>query len=251
MIEIGNQKNPKVLIVDDEAEVLNSLADLLRKDFHVFATSDVDEAQSLLLSHNMFSMVISDQRMPVLTGSELLAWVAKTSPNTARILLTGYADIDAVIEAVNQGQIVQYITKPWDAFKLLEILKPLAERHKLILENRQLIEQLAQLNEVVMDSATQIVTLEEVKSTLQSDNQTLKAAYEQLDKSFWHLRKIQEVLPICMKCGKVKTTDSSWEDVVSFLKSHSMFLSHGYCPECAEKMMSLLEEPEPKGRGAA
>ena len=115
MIEIGNHNKPSILIVDDEVEVLNSLADLLRKDFHVFATSDVDEAQRLLISHERFSLVISDQRMPMLTGAELLTRVAKIRPDTARILLTGYADIDAVIEAVNQGQIVQYITKPWDA----------------------------------------------------------------------------------------------------------------------------------------
>ena len=125
MIEIGNPQSPKILIVDDESEVLNSLADLLRKDFHVFATSDVDEALRLLVSSSMFSVVISDQRMPVLTGAKLLAIVAKSSPDTARILLTGYADIDAVIEAVNQAQIVHYITKPWDAVKLLATINSL------------------------------------------------------------------------------------------------------------------------------
>jgi len=237
MIEIGSHEKPKILIVDDEAEVLRSLADLLRKDFHIFATADVNEAQRLLVSHNMFSLVISDQRMPLLTGAELLAEAYKTSPDTARILLTGYADIDAVIDAVNQGMITQYITKPWDGEKLIEILKPIAQRHQLLQENRQLIHKLAQLNECAMDSAARIESLEETQSTVQSENQTLKAAYEQLDKTFWHLKKIQEVLPICMECGKVKTTDSSWEDVVGFLKKHSLFLSHGYCPECADKVM--------------
>jgi PAS domain S-box-containing protein len=141
VIEIGNPQSPKILIVDDEAEVLNSLADLLRKDFHVFATSDVDEALRLLVSSSMFSVVISDQRMPVLTGAKLLANVAKTSPDTARILLTGYADIDAVIEAVNQAQIVHYITKPWDAVKLLATINSIqrAKRseHEKAMEARQ------------------------------------------------------------------------------------------------------------------
>jgi response regulator RpfG family c-di-GMP phosphodiesterase len=242
MIEIGNHEKPKILIVDDEAEILNSLADLLRKDFHIFATSDVEEAQKLLVSHNMISLVISDQRMPALTGAELLARAAKTSPETARILLTGYADIDAVIAAVNQGQIVQYITKPWDAINLLSILKPIAEKHQLLLENRRLIQQLAQLNESATDSAVRIKRLEQTQSIIQGDNQTLKTAYDQLDKSFWHLRKIQEILPICMDCGKVKTTDSGWEDVVSFLKNNSMFLSHGYCPECEDKMMRQFKK---------
>lgn len=247
MIEIGSHEKPKVLIVDDEVEVLNSLADLLRKEFHIFATMDVNEAQGLLVSHNMFSLVISDQRMPLLTGAELLARASITSPDTARILLTGYSDIDAVIEAVNQGRITQYITKPWDVDKLLEILKPIAERHQLLLENRQLIYKLAQLSDMAIDSAARIESLEETQSTVQSENQTLKAAYEQLDKSFWHLKKIQEVLPICMECGKVKTSDSTWEDVVDFLKKNSLFLSHGYCPECADKLMSQLKKTELKG----
>lgn len=238
MIKIGDQKNPKILIVDDETEVLTSLADLLRKDFYIFATADVEEAQRLLNSHNVFSLVISDQRMPIMTGSELLARVAKTNPDTARILLTGYTDIEAVIEAVNQGQIVQYIKKPWDAINLLSILKPIAERHHLIQENRRLIRQLAHLNKSVNDSLVQVETLENARSAIQAENHILKTAFDQLDKSFWHLRKIQEVLPFCMECGKVKTADSSWEDVISFLKNNSMFLSHGYCPECADKIMS-------------
>ena len=242
MIEIGTPEKPKILIVDDETEILNSLSDLLRKDFYIFATSDVEEAQQLLVSHNMISLVISDQRMPALTGSELLARAARTSPETARILLTGYADIDAVIAAINQGQIVQYITKPWDAINLLAILKPIAEKHQLLLENRRLIQQLAELNESATDSAARIKNLEESQSIVQGDNQTLKASYDQLNKSFWHLRKIQEILPICMACGKVKTADSGWEDVVSFLKKNSMFLSHGYCPECADKIMREFEK---------
>jgi response regulator RpfG family c-di-GMP phosphodiesterase len=243
VIEIGSHEKPKILVVDDETEVLRSLADLLRKDFHVFATADINVAQSLLVSHNMFSVVISDQRMPLLSGAELLAKASKTSPDTARILLTGYSDLEAVIEAVNQGMITKYITKPWDAEKLIEMLKDIAERHQLILENRRIIQKLAQLNELVVDSSSRIEALQETQLTVQSENRALNAAYEQLDKSFWHLKKIQEVLPICMECGKVKTADSSWEDVVDFLKKNSLFLSHGYCPECEDKMLKQFEKP--------
>ncbi len=237
MIEIGNREKPKILIVDDETEVLSSIADLLRKDFHIFTTCDVQEALDLLASETVFSLVISDQRMPQMTGAELLAKVASISPDTARVLLTGYADIEAVIEAVNQGQIVHYITKPWDADRLLSLLKPIAERHALQQENRRLIRQLAQINTLSKDSAARIESLEKAYSTIERENRTLKVTYEQLDSSFWHLRKIQEVLPICMGCGKVKTADASWEDVVSFLKNNSMFLSHGYCPDCEKEIL--------------
>lgn len=237
MIEIGNREKPKVLIVDDETEVLSSIADLLRKDFHIFTTCAVREALDLLASETVISLVISDQRMPVMTGAELLARVASISPDTARILLTGYADIEAVIEAVNQGQIVHYITKPWDAKKLLSLLKPIAERHALLQENRKLIRQLAEIDSLSKDSAARVEDLKKAQSTIERENRILKVAYERLDTSFWHLRKIQEVLPICMGCGKVKTADASWEDVVSFLKNNSMFLSHGYCPDCENELL--------------
>jgi response regulator RpfG family c-di-GMP phosphodiesterase len=241
MIEIGSPNKPKILLVDDEAEVLNRLSDLLRKDFHVFATTDPEQAQQLLIDQAIFSIVISDQRMPEISGSELLARVAKTSPDTARILLTGYSDLSAIIEAVNQGKIAQYITKPWDAEKLLAVLKPLAERHQLLRENHRLIEQIAELNHSASAAAVAAETLAEAQDRIKQENLTLKSAYEQLDKSFWHLKKIQEVLPICMECSKVKNGDSSWENVADFLKKNSLFLSHGYCPECGEKMLNRLK----------
>jgi len=254
MIEIGNRNKPKVLIVDDETEVLSSIADLLRKDLHIFTTSDVREALDLLASETVFSLVISDQRMPVMTGAELLARVASISPDTARILITGYTDIEAVIEAVNRGQIVHYITKPWNADRLLSLLKPIAERHALLQENRKLIWQLAEINTLSKDSAARIKDLEKAQSTIERENRTLKVAYEHLDTSFCHLRKIQEVLPICMRCGKVKTADATWEDVLSFLKNNSKFLSHGYCPDCGKEITGAappieIHPPVEKGGG--
>ena len=76
----------------------------------------------------------------------------------------------------------------------------------------------------------------------------LKRVHDELDSSHWHLRKIQEVLPICMECGKVNTSDSSWEDVVTFLKNNSLFLSHGYCPDCGEKVKIRWQK---SGKGAS
>ena len=158
MIEVGDPDNPRILIVDDETEVLQSLADLLRKDFHVFATADVEEALSLLATDSSFSMVISDQRMPEMTGAELLARAAKTNPDTARILLTAYADISAVIEAVNNGQIVQYITKPWDTVKLLATLNSLQQLKRSQQENER-----HRLEEIRLEAARLVAENERAK----------------------------------------------------------------------------------------
>lgn len=72
---------------------------------------------------------------------------------------------------------------------------------------------------------------------LEHARERLQAAVEELENSYWHLKKIQEVLPICMGCEKVKTSDATWEDVVDYLQQNALFLSHGYCPDCAQSMI--------------
>jgi hypothetical protein len=85
------------------------------------------------------------------------------------------------------------------------------------------------------------------KRELQRTRDRLAAALEELETSYWHLKKIQEVLPLCLSCGRVKTADATWQSVVEYLKENSLFLSHGYCPECADAFleeMGLQEEQE-------
>jgi len=82
---------------------------------------------------------------------------------------------------------------------------------------------------------------------LEHARKKLQEAFDELETSYWHLKKIQEVLPICMECGKVKTSGADWEDVVEYLQRNALFLSHGYCPECAKRVMdrySLTEEED-------
>jgi hypothetical protein len=78
---------------------------------------------------------------------------------------------------------------------------------------------------------------------LEHMNRKLEETLHQLDTAYWHLRKIREVLPICLDCGRVKTGDGSWETVVQYLRTNSEFLSHGYCPECYERAAGALEQP--------
>ena len=87
------------------------------------------------------------------------------------------------------------------------------------------------------------------KRELERANAKLEDALNELNRSYWHLQKISEVLPICVECGQVKTgdDDGGWESVVDYLKKHSLFLSHGYCPECAGKLMAELNAPREGG----
>lgn len=120
------QVKPKVLLVDDEERILRSLGLLLRMQYQVFATSDGHEALQIL-KREKIHVLISDQRMPIMTGSELLRHARDIAPDTVRILLTGYADADAALEAVNDGEIFRYINKPWGPKELRDTIAQAAE----------------------------------------------------------------------------------------------------------------------------
>ncbi len=111
-------EKPKLLFLDDEVDNLEALERLLRKKFNILKASTPDEAFNHLDLNPDISIIISDQRMPLITGVEFLEKSIVTHPESIRILLTGYTDIESVIEAINKGQIYKYITKPWDPVDL-------------------------------------------------------------------------------------------------------------------------------------
>ncbi len=136
----------KVLCVDDEPKVLSALKRLLRRrKFDVTVTSDPDEARRLV-RQEQFAVVVSDQRMPEVSGTDLLKEVCEASPDSVRILLTGYADIDASIDAINESGVFRYVTKPWDDRELVSIVQQAAESHSLTSQNRELARLTAKQN---------------------------------------------------------------------------------------------------------
>jgi response regulator RpfG family c-di-GMP phosphodiesterase len=113
---------PTLLLVDDEPDLLMSLEGLLRQEFLLFTAPNGPEALRIVKTETI-QVIMSDQRMPGMMGDELLAQVAIHSPDTIRILLTGYADIQDVIRALNTGRLYRYLTKPWDLDELMEVLQ--------------------------------------------------------------------------------------------------------------------------------
>jgi diguanylate cyclase (GGDEF)-like protein/PAS domain S-box-containing protein len=133
MIEDGarsSSKPPRILLVDDEPQVLIALEDLLGDDFDVRVTSEPERALRMAEEDPDIAVVLSDQRMPKMTGDELLARLRDCSDAT-RILCTGYADLQAVMRSVNEGQIFAYITKPWDGVDLRSKIQHAAEYFRL------------------------------------------------------------------------------------------------------------------------
>jgi DNA-binding NtrC family response regulator len=112
---------PTVLFVDDEERIVRSLRMLFRGRFEVLATTSGRQAIEWTRERRVH-VVVSDQRMPEISGVDVLRAVAQHSPATMRILLTGYADLDAVTASVNDGEIFRFIDKPWDAQHLLGVV---------------------------------------------------------------------------------------------------------------------------------
>lgn len=130
-----------VLVVDDEKDNLDALKRLLRQHFAVTTTTSPLEALKLLTKEK-FEVLVSDQRMPEMTGVELLEKAKTICPETIRILLTGYTDIDSVIGAINRGNIYRYVAKPWDPEDLRLTLRQASEAYRLRREITQKNEQL-------------------------------------------------------------------------------------------------------------
>ncbi len=133
--------NLTILIVDDEQHVLNSINRTLRHDFNIILSLDGNSALQVLREQEV-SAILADQRMPGLTGSEFFSEAIKIQPDCTRVLLTGYTDIEAIIQAVNDGQIFYYIEKPWEPDDLKLIMARAVERYQLIKNNKELLRKL-------------------------------------------------------------------------------------------------------------
>ncbi len=130
-----------LLIVDDEVDVLESLRHLFHRQYRVITVGSGKEAIELLQTSDVH-LILSDQRMPGMTGDVFLGHARRLRPDAIRMLFTGYADIQAVINAVNEGYIFRYILKPWDAVELEGIVRQAAEQYELIAERNRLIDEL-------------------------------------------------------------------------------------------------------------
>jgi signal transduction histidine kinase len=134
-----------LLVVDDQEAVIASVEELLRGRYRVRGARNVEEALTILRRGGI-AVVMADQRMPGVSGSELLAQVASLEPDATRILMTAYADLDAVMQAINQGKIYYYVSKPWEPNELEAIIDKAVEYHDLLRERRRLIAELQQAN---------------------------------------------------------------------------------------------------------
>jgi len=134
-----------ILIVDDEPRVLDSLEALLAMDYRVLR-ADRPEAALDLLAREEIALVISDQRMPGMSGTELLSRSCEVAPETVRVLLTAFTDADALMQSINAANIYHFILKPWDPTELTHTVRRGVERHRMAAERERLLRDLAAKN---------------------------------------------------------------------------------------------------------
>ena len=117
-----------LLVVDDEADVCDSVHDLLRREFRVLRATSAQEGFRLMQDEEVH-IIMTDQRMPRVTGVELLEKVKVRNPNAVRLLFTGYADLDSIVAAINQGHIFHFLKKPWQPEELLAAVRAAADEY--------------------------------------------------------------------------------------------------------------------------
>lgn len=163
-----NQKNSTpyvVLYVDDERQNLISFKATFRKHYAVY-TAQGGEAAIKILRERKIDLIISDQRMPEMTGVELFERILPEFPNAVRMVLTGYSDVQSIIDAINKGQVYYYITKPWKHEELKLIIDKALEAYELRMQNKKLSIEKEEL---------QLEAERQAKENILSQYQTLKS----------------------------------------------------------------------------
>ena len=127
-----------ILVVDDEPSILSALTRLLRRSRYTVLTAQCSDAALSVLASTPVDLLVSDMRMPQVDGADLLAQAQRLYPDTMRILLTGYSEVESVVRAINEGGVYRYLSKPWDDHDLLATVSQALEHRRLIRETARL-----------------------------------------------------------------------------------------------------------------
>ena len=186
MIENSTEDALKVLLVDDEMNILLALKRLLMdEEFDVITASSGAEALEMLDRVGDVALIVSDQRMPGLSGAEFLERARDVAPDAVRMVLTGYADVAAAVDAINKGGAHRYLNKPWDDEELLRSVREAVEKYRLVRENRRLTETVKRQNAELKDwNANLKIRVLEQTSQIRRKNEELHGLNSRLTRNY-------------------------------------------------------------------
>jgi diguanylate cyclase (GGDEF)-like protein len=171
---------PRILVVDDEPENLKALERTLRGYYDVTGCESAVHGLRALEA-NDYSVVISDQRMPGMVGTDFLAKVAEKSPLSTRIILTAYTETREILDAINRAQIYRYVTKPWDNSELLILVQQAVERYRLLHHNQRLLGELEEKNRNLLAKELELTKLNQnLEKVVEQRTAELRLANEKL-----------------------------------------------------------------------
>jgi signal transduction histidine kinase len=189
-----------LLIVDDEVDVLESLRHQFHRNYQVLTCSSGPEALELLRNQDVH-LILTDQRMPGMAGDVFLQHAKAMQPDAIRMLFTGYADIQGVISAVNEGQIFRYILKPWDSFELEATIRQGAEQHDLLSERRRLVAELQAANRDLLRANDELARADQLKRAF------IEVASHEFNTPITLVLGLAELLRICNPNRPAQETD--------------------------------------------
>jgi response regulator RpfG family c-di-GMP phosphodiesterase len=143
---VSTESAPKILVVDDEEAILETMTFTFQDEYEVFTSTDARKGLDILDAEAPVAVVLSDQRMPEMSGVEFVTEVWKRHPTTTRMILTGFSDMEATLSAINDGHVYAYITKPWEPDQLKLVMKQAVDHHRLALENQRLLADVTKAN---------------------------------------------------------------------------------------------------------
>jgi len=174
-----------VLLVDDEANILTSLKRLFRPSGYTVFTAESGQAGLEIVEKEKIDLIISDMRMPNMSGAEFLQHVRARDPNIVRILLTGFSDMNATVEAINKGEIFRYLSKPWDDREVLMIVKQGLETKRLLEDKRSLEKKVQEQNAQLREWNSKLENKVHARTKeLHQTMQFLETAHAELKKGF-------------------------------------------------------------------
>jgi diguanylate cyclase len=178
-----------LLVVDDEPYILTALAAFLHSEFEVLTADSVEVAQRIFAEREI-DLILTDQKMPRMTGVQLLEWVRQHSPRTIRLMMTGFAELEEAVDAINKGQVFRYLFKPWKPDELLEMLRGAAHTFTLERANQDLLDELRQLNERLREMNA------DLERRVHERTRALQDAYQELEQKNKMLEKLALTDPL-------------------------------------------------------
>jgi CheY-like chemotaxis protein len=206
LTSLDRPKKAKMLVVDDEPDNLDLLYRTFRRDFQVLKAESGVRALEILQAEGEVAVIISDQRMPEMKGTEFLSRTVPEFPDTVRIILTGFTDVEDLVEAINSGQVYKYITKPWDPEELKAVVHRAAETYEV----------LKQRTEELRRSQAQMALLARLVGVAQQ-SETLGSSLDPIALAFGDSFSTDHCLIQVVEGGQLLAAQGSWGEGENWL----------------------------------